>query len=352
MGAYFFRRLLYMAFTFFCVALITFLIMHAVPGGPFDSDKNLPREVIKKMESKYRLDEPLHKQFFSYLSDIFIPKISSEPPSGLVEDDSLIEIKIGNKYLSWFNFGPSYSQRTRSVNGIFKDNLPVSIQLGILSFLNAIIIGMTSGIIAALHQNGLLDYLSMTIAIIGVSIPVIISGPLLIWFFGVETALLPPSGWSTARPFKFFFFPADLSWKGFWQYAILPSFALGLGSAASIARLLRASILQVIREDYIRTARAKGVSERTIIYKHVLKNSLIPVITVLGPLFATLITGTFVTETVFGIPGMGRYFVNSINNRDYPVILGTILLYAMLLVVCNIVVDLMYAFLDPRIRYD
>ncbi len=337
---------------FFCVALITFILMHAVPGGPFDSDKNLPKETIEKMEAKYHLNDPLPKQFFDYLSDIFIPEFSSEPPSGLVEDDALVEFKIGNTYVSWLNFGPSYSQRTRSVNGIFKDNLPVSIQLGVLAFIIAVMIGFVSGIIAALHQNSFLDYVSMSIAIIGVSVPVIISGPVLIWIFGVEKKILPPTGWSTARPFKFFFLPADWSWSGFWQYTILPSFALGIGSAAQIARLLRASMLQVMREDYVRTARSKGATERTVILKHVLKNSLIPVLTIFGPLFATLITGTFVTETVFGIPGMGKYFVNSINNRDYPVILGTILLYAMLLVLCNIIVDLLYAAIDPRIRYD
>lgn len=337
---------------FFCVALITFLLMHAVPGGPFDSDKNLPKETIAKMEAKYHLNDPLMKQFFDYLSDIFIPKFSSKPPSGLVEEDSLVEFKIGNTYVSWLNFGPSYSQRTRSVNGIFKDNLPVSIQLGVLAFIIAVMLGFISGITAALHQNGFLDYLSMTIAIIGVSVPVIISGPVLIWIFGVEKKILPPTGWTTARPFKFFFLPADWSWKGFWQYAILPSFALGVGSAAQIARLLRASMLQVMREDFVRTARSKGATERTVILKHVLKNSMIPVLTIFGPLFATLITGTFVTETVFGIPGMGKYFVNSINNRDYPVILGTILLYAMILVLCNIIVDLLYAAIDPRIRFD
>ncbi len=337
---------------FFCVALITFLLMHAVPGGPFDSDKNLPKETIAKMEAKYHLNDPLPKQFFDYLGDIFIPRFSSQPPSGLVEEDSLVEFKVGNTYVSWLNFGPSYSQRTRSVNGIFRDNLPVSIQLGILAFIIAVIIGFVSGIIAALHQNGALDYLSMAIAIVGVSVPVIISGPLLIWIFGVEKKILPPTGWTTARPFKFFFLPADWSWTGFWQYAILPSFALGIGSAAQIARLLRASMLQVMREDYVRTARSKGARETTVIFKHVLKNSLIPVLTIFGPLFATLITGTFVTETVFGIPGMGKYFVNSINNRDYPVILGTILLYAMILVLCNIIVDLLYAAIDPRIRFD
>jgi ABC-type dipeptide/oligopeptide/nickel transport system permease component len=173
-----------------------------------------------------------------------------------------------------------------------------------------------------------------------------------VWILGVELKLLPPTGWGSSPPYRLFFFPTDLSWEGYWQYAIMPVWALGFGSAATIARLTRASMLQVIREDYIRTARAKGLGDWVIIMRHALKNSLIPVVTILGPLFATLITGMFVTETVFGIPGMGRYFVLSINNRDYPVIMGTILSYAVLLVLSNLAVDIVYGFLDPRISYE
>ncbi|HEX9075075.1 MAG TPA: ABC transporter permease, partial [Anaerolineae bacterium] len=170
----------------------------------------------------------------------------------------------------------------------------------------------------------------MSVAIFGVSVPVIVLGPLLIWIFAVSLDWFPPSGWGQPNQM------------------ILPSFALGLGSSAIIARLTRAALLQVVREDFIRTARAKGLQERAIIIRHALKNSMIPVITILGPLFAALVTGTFVTETIFGIPGMGRFFVTSIGNRDYPVIMGTILLYAVFLVVANLVVDILYAWLDPR----
>lgn len=352
MGRFLIRRLLYVVGVFLAVALITFTVMHAVPGGPFDSDKNLPREVIENLEARYNLNDPLPKQFAKYLRDIFIPRFSSQPPSGKVDDDALLEFKIGSKYVQWLNFGPSYSQRNRSVNDIFRDNLPVSIQLGVMAFIVALLIGIPSGIIAALNQNTILDYLSMAIAIAGVSVPVIVSGPVLVWVFGVEVKWLPPTGWGSSPPYVFFLFPRDLSWEGFWQYAVMPTLALGFGSAATIARLIRASMLQVIREDYIRTARSKGLSEVRIVLRHVLKNSLIPVVTILGPLFATLITGTFVTEMVFGIPGMGRYFVTSINNRDYPVIMGTLLLYALILVICNLIVDLIYAYLDPRISYD
>jgi ABC-type dipeptide/oligopeptide/nickel transport system permease component len=189
------------------------------------------------------------------------------------------------------------------------------------------------------------------VAIFGVSVPTIVLGPLLVWIFGVLLQWLPPSGWGAKPPFVLGLFPRSLGWDYF-QYALLPAFVLGLGSSAVIARLTRASMLQVVREDYIRTARAKGLREQMVIMRHALKNALIPVVTVLGPMFAALVTGTFVTELVFGIPGLGRYFVNSISNRDYSVILGTILLYAVFLVVSNLLVDIVYALLDPRIRYN
>jgi len=161
----------------------------------------------------------------------------------------------------------------------------------------------------------------------------------------------PPTGWGAKPPYFLGFLPSNLGWDYF-KFAIMPSIALGLGSSAIIARLTRATLLQTVREDYIRTARAKGLSERIIIIRHAMKNSMIPVVTILGPLFAALVTGTFVTELIFGIPGMGKYFVTSITNRDYPVIMGTILLYAVLLVIMNLLVDIVYAYLDPRIRYD
>ena len=222
---------------------------------------------------------------------------------------------------------------------------------GAARLLVAIVIGMPLGILAALKQNTVLDYMGMAVAIFGVSVPVIVLGPILVWLFGIALKWLPPTGWGAKPPYVLGFLPTHLGWDYF-KYAIMPSVALGLGSLAIIARLTRASLLQTVREDYIRTARAKGLHERTVITRHALKNSLIPVVTILGPLFAALVTGTFVTELIFGIPGMGKYFVTSITNRDYPVIMGTILLYAVFLVIANLIVDLTYAYLDPRIRYD
>ncbi len=351
MGRYIARRLIYLLVVLFVVSAITFGLMHAVPGGPFDREKALPPEILENLNKRYHLDEPLLVQYGRYMYDVFVPRISSVAPKGSVDDDFLITVKLGNVWFKWMNFGPTYTSRSRTVNDIFRQQLPVSAQLGIMALLVALIIGMPLGILAALKQNTIFDYLGMSVAIFGVSVPVIILGPLMIWIFGVTLKWFPPTGWGAKPPFVLGVFPRDLS-PEFFRYAIMPSVALGLGSSAIIARLTRASLLQTMREDYIRTARAKGLRESLVIVRHALKNSLIPVVTILGPLFAALVTGTFVTEVTFGIPGMGRYFVTSITNRDYPVIMGTILLYAVILVIANLIVDIVYAYLDPRIRYD
>jgi ABC-type dipeptide/oligopeptide/nickel transport system permease component len=333
------------------VSGITFGLMHAVPGGPFTREKALPEETIKILNERYHLDDPLWKQYVDYLYNTMVPHITTTPPSTSLLDDHLINLKMGPVWLRWMNFGPSFHSRSRTVNDVFRDNLPVSAQLGTLALAISIIIGMPLGILAALRQNTAWDYAGMAVAIFGVSVPVIVLGPMFVWLFGVTLKWLPRTGWGAKPPYLLGFLPTHIGWDYF-RYAMMPSVALGLGSSAIIARLTRASLLQTVREDYIRTARAKGLHERTVISKHALKNSLIPVVTILGPLFAALVTGTFVTELIFGIPGMGKYFVTSITNRDYPVIMGTILLYAVFLVVANLVVDLTYAYLDPRIRYD
>lgn len=351
MTSYIFRRLLYMLVVLFVVAGITFILMHAVPGGPFDKEKKLPAEIKANLEKRYHLDDPLHVQFFTYLSNIMIPNISTHPPSLSVDEDYLINFKVGNYWFKWMNFGPSYVSRSRTVNDIFRNQLPVSFQLGLFALLIAVLIGTPLGILSALNHNKWPDYFGMGLAIMGVSVPTIVLGPILVLIFGVSLKWLPPTGWGAKPPFVLGLFPSELGWDYF-KYAVLPSFVLGFGSSAVIARLTRASLLQVIREDYIRTARAKGLREQAIINRHALKNALIPVVTVLGPLFAALVTGTFVTELVFGIPGLGKYFVTSISNRDYPVIMGTILLYAVFLVISNLAVDIIYAYLDPRIRYN
>ncbi len=305
MTRYIVRRLLWLIPVLFFISVVTFGLLHSVPGGPFDREKPLPAEIIANLESYYGLDDPLPKQYVDYVGRI----------------------------ITHFDFGPSYASRSRTVNDIFRDHLPVSAQLGLFALLIAVGMGVPLGIVAALKQNSVWDYLGMGIAVFGVSVPNIVLGPVLIVIFALSLGWLPVAGWGS---------PAQM---------IMPAIALGMRESAIIARLTRASMLQVIREDYIRTARAKGLAERVVMVRHALKNAFIPVATILGPMFAILTTGTFVVERMFAIPGLGKYFITSISQRDYPVVMGTILLYAVFIVIANLVVDITYAFLDPRIRF-
>jgi oligopeptide transport system permease protein len=350
MGRFIIRRLLWMVLVLFVVSFVTFFLMHQVPGGPFDREKALPPEIMANLQARYHLDWPLWRQYAQYVYDVLIPRITTRAPTGSVLDQFMIEFKVGTVWFRWMNFGPSYASRSRTVNDIFRDQLPISAQLGVMAVLFAMTLGIPLGIIAALKQNTLWDYAGMSIAILGVSVPPIVSGPILVWLLGVWLKALPPTGWGAKPPYLLGFLPSEFS-LDYIKYAVMPVVALGMGGSALLARLTRASLLQVIREDYIRTARAKGLAERVVVVRHALRNSLIPVATVLGPYFAAIVTGTFVVELIFGIPGLGKYFVTSISNRDYPVIMGTILLYAMVLVIANVVVDIVYAYLDPRIRY-
>lgn len=337
MAVFIFRRFLGMIVVLILVSAITFVLMRTVPGGPFDREKALPEQTIRQLEEKYHLNDPFFLQYTRYIGDIMVPRVTTGEFKRSVTEDYLINIPLpfgDNTTIRWMNFGPSIKTRSRTVNDIFRDNLPVSFQLGMAALAVALTIGVPAGMIAALNRNTGWDYASMAIAIIGVSVPVIVMGPILRYIFGVELKLLPPTGWGT------------------WQHVIMPAVSLGLASSALLARLTRASLLQVLNEDYIRTARAKGLTERAVIIMHAMKNAMIPVVTVIGPIFAALVTGTFVAELVFGIPGMGKFFITSITNRDYPVIMGTVLLYAAFLVIANMLVDITYAWLDPRIRYD
>lgn len=296
------------------ISVVTFALSHAVPGGPFDQEKALPAEIIANLNRHYGLDQPLWKQYTDYMG---LTRNPSGEFAGVLQG----------------NFGPSYSSRSRTVNDIFAAHLPVSATLGLAALALAVGLGVPLGVLAALKQNSLWDYLSMGVAIFGVSVSSVVLGPLLILVFALALDWFPVAGW------------------GRFDQMIMPATALGLGSSAIIARLTRASMLQVIREDYIRTARAKGLDERVIMVRHALKNAFIPVATILGPMFAMLVTGTFIIEQIFAIPGMGKYFITSITNRDYPVVMGAILLYAVFLVFSNLGVDITYAFLDPRIKY-
>ncbi|MGJ3239370.1 MAG: ABC transporter permease [Anaerolineae bacterium] len=338
MTSFIIRRMLSMFVVLIAVSALTFFFMKLIPGSPFDGEKNVPQAVIAQLEAKYNLDAPGWVQYLNYMDDLLIPRITGEtiPPTsrGVVEDYLVnIQIPFTDRVVRWMNFGPSYRSSSRTVNSIFKAHLPISFQLGVAAFTIAVVIGIPTGVAAALRRNTWVDYASMSIALLGVSIPAIVSGPILRYIFGVQLQWVPPTGWGTP------------------EQVILPAIALGFGSSAILARLTRASLLQVMNEDFIRTARAKGLSERVVVSLHALKNSMIPVFTVMGPMLAALVTGTFVVELIFGIPGLGEYFITSIGTRDYPVIMGTTLLWGTFLVVANLLVDILYGFLDPRIVY-
>jgi ABC-type dipeptide/oligopeptide/nickel transport system permease component len=337
MVRFFVNRIGWLALVLFAVSIITFVLMHQVPGGPFDREKSLPAAVIKTLEEKYNLDAPLPAQYVRYIGDILIPRLTSGEQPRSLDGEFLINVTLpfgDGTTLRLMNFGPSYARRARTVSDIFRENLPVSAQLGVTAILVASCIGIPLGILSAVRRGTPIDHLSMGFAILGVSVSSITLGPLLRYLFGVQFKVLPPTGWGTAA------------------HLIMPAFTLGIGSAALLARLTRASLLQVLNEDYIRTARAKGLHEPRVVFAHALKNALTPVVTIYGPFFAAVVTGTFAVEEIFAIPGMGRYFVSAVNGRDYPVIMGTILLYAFLLVVSNFIIDLVYVWIDPRIRFD
>jgi ABC-type dipeptide/oligopeptide/nickel transport system permease component len=335
-GKFIARRMLWMALVLLVIALTTFALMHAVPGGPFSRDKPLPAQTLAQLNQKYHLDDPLPVQFVTYIGDIVIPVVTSGPQQRSLDHNYLMNLRLpwgDHTMLRWMNFGPSFKSTSRTVNDIFRENFPISFQLGLISVVVAAAIGLPLGVLSALKRNTFYDYVGMGAAIVGVSVPVIIVAPVVQYLFGVQLKWLPLTGWGNLNQM------------------ILPALTLGFGQAALIARLTRASLLQVLNDDYIRTARAKGLTERRVIGIHALKNAILPVITVIGPMIAYLVTGTFVVETIFGIPGMGRFFVTSITGRDYPVIMGTILVFAALLVAANTVVDIAYVWLDPRIRY-
>lgn len=322
---YIIRRLLWAIPVLLAIMVVTFFLARAIPGGPFDfaGEKQLPESIRKNLERKYGLDRPVYEQLGKWIWD-------------------------GIR----FDFGPSYASRSQTVNDILKRTFPISFQLGFLALLFALLIGIPLGTIAAVKQNSPIDYGATFLAILGVSMPTMMIGPLLMWVFAITLGWLPTARWGTDYTQLYLgFFPNIFSAK-FWLHAILPAVTLGLAYSASIARLTRASLLQVIREDYIKTAYAKGLPARRTIIVHGLRNSLIPVATVLGPMFAGIVTGSLVVEQIFGIAGMGKYFVTAITNRDYPMIMGSVLVYSVLLVAANIVVDVSYAWLDPRIRYD
>ena len=286
------------------VVTATFFIVHAAPGGPFSADKAVPPEVIEALEAQYKLDQPVWRQYISYLGDIL---------SG--------------------DFGPSFKYPGRSVNELIMAGIPITAELAFYAMLVALGIGILSGVGAAMRPNTLQDYAPMTLAMIGICMPSFLLGPLLVLVFGLELEMVPVSGWGDI--------PGD---------KILPSITLGTGYAAYIARLSRGGMLEILSQDFIRTARAKGLSESTVIIKHALKGGLIPVIAFLGPAFAGLLAGSFVVETIFQIPGIGRFYVQAAFNRDYTLILGMTIFLSTLIIIFNLISDLISIWLNPKLR--
>jgi len=307
MTIYILRRILWMIPSLFIVFTLTFLVVHATPGSPWDdSEKPLLEGVRENLNRQYHLDDPLPKQYADYL----------------------INVLHGD-------FGPSYRSTQRSASEIISATLPVSVQLGLASILFALFVGIPLGALAAVKHNTWIDYLSSLVTVTGISTPPFVRVVLLIVFFSLFLAWLPTGGW-----------------EGIWDVrAIIPVIAIGSGPAAILARYTRSSLLEVQGQDYIRTARAKGVGENAITAAHAMKNALIPVVTVTGVTLANVITGAFFVERIYGVPGIGRQFIDSVTGRDYPLLLGIVLVFAVLIMIVNLLTDLSYGYLDPRIRY-
>ena len=299
------KRLLTSIPVLLVVATLTFFLMRAVPGGPFDADKNLPPAIVANLNAKYQLDKPVAQQYVAYLSR-------------LIQGD----------------LGISYKYVNRTVHDILQEAIPVSFQLGFTALLLAILIGIPLGTLAAVNRGSWLDVISMFISTAGISVPGFVIGAFLIFIFGIWLKVLPVALWESP-----------------W-HMILPSLTLALSPAAYLARLTRASVLEVLEKDWMRTARSKGLSQWSTVMKHTLRNALVPVVTVLGSLTAILITGSFVVEYLYAIPGMGRFFVTAVTNRDYDLIMGTTLVFAAILIFTNAIVDVAYQVLDPRMKVE
>ena len=299
------RRLLGAIPTLFLVIVLAFLLVHAAPGGPFDDERALPPEIEANIAAAYHLDEPLPVQFLRYLG-------------GVVQGD----------------FGPSYSYRDYTVSELIGRSFPVSVQLGILAMLLAAVSGISLGIVAALNRNSALDRIVMGFAMTGISIPVFVIAPVLVLFFAVKLQWLPASWTGTEGPSRL----------------LLPVLSLALPQIAYVARLTRASLIEVLSSDFIRTARSQGLGTAAIVRYHALKPAMLPVLSYMGPAVAAVLTGSVVVEEIFGIPGLGQLFVRGSLNRDYTLVLGVVIFYATLIVLLNLVVDLLYGVIDPRIR--
>lgn len=316
MTMYLVRRVLWLGVVLFCVALITFGLMHAVPGGPWDREKTLAPAVMANLNRKYGLDKPVWRQFVDYLRNALRGDL-----------------------------GVSYTYQERPVSQIISNGFRVTASLGLLAVAFTLVVGLGLGILSAARPNSLLDYGGVFCTTLGASIPSFVLGVLAVIVFAVKLGWLPTGGWGLRLDWP----PLD-DWMAV-QQAVLPTLTLGALPSAYLARVTRASMLEVLRQDYVRTAWAKGLAEQTVILRHVVRNALLPVLTLAGPIAVNLVTGSFIIETIFSIPGVGRLFVTAVFQRDYGLIMGTILFYAGIVAFANLLVDMLYVVVDPRIRY-
>ena len=303
MGRYIFQRVWTSAVTLFVVITVTFFLMRAIPGGPFTDEKAIPPQILTKVLERYHMNDPIHIQYFHYLQS-----------------------------LARFDLGPSFRYEGMSVNDLIRNSFPISLLIGSMAILIALGIGIPAGIVSALRRGGWQDKTAMVVATLGITIPNYVIATLMVYVFAYRLGVVTVG-----------------FWEGF-STAVLPAITLAGYPTAFISRLTRSSMLEVIQQDYIRTARSKGLRERTVVYIHALKNAVIPVITYLGPLAAGILTGSFVVEQIYGVPGLGTFFVTSIQNRDYTTIMGVTVFYRALLVSLNLLVDICYGFIDPRIK--
>jgi len=302
--AYIVRRFLWIIPVLFTVSIITFFLMHAVPGGPWDREKRLPEATVERLNAKYGLDQPIYIQYITW----------------------------AGKFLQG-DLGPSYKYTDRTVNDIVSDGFLTTLQLGVMAFVLSVVVGIPLGIFAALGHNRGPDYVATSVSILGIATPSFVLSILLIVFFAVQLGWFPTGGWKGP------------------QYWVLPTIALAGFPIAIIARYTRASMLEVTRKDYIRTAHSRGLPSQSVVSRHMIRNALIPVVTILGPTLAFLVTGSFIIERIFGIPGIGQYYITSISTRDYGLLMAMTMLYAFAVAFLNVVVDVLYAYIDPRIRY-
>jgi len=301
---YFLKRLAGAIPTLFIIITVSFFLIHAAPGGPFDTERHMTKEIEANLKRAYHLDESVPQQFLRYLV-------------GLAHGD----------------FGPSFQSKDYTVAELIEGGFPTSLMLGSLAMLLALVAGLSAGIIAAFRQNTGVDYSVMGMSMIGIAVPNFVMAPILTLVFGLWLSVVPVGGWE-------------------WANVILPVIALALPQVAAIARLTRGSMLEVLRSNYVRTARAKGLPSRITVMRHAIRAAIIPVVSYLGPAVANIITGSVVIEKIFSIPGIGRYFVQGALNRDYTLVMGVTIFYGVIIILCNLASDLLYGLLDPKVRYD